>query len=213
MDIPPGMLNYCALLASITLWRYLEFANTPCTEIRLLIYPYLLVSDRCANFSNPMHDWYPCAPIVSIHDSSIRHRKLRPSALSLRPIKYDGRSIWDATLYPEILATCKTLNREGRDFLCFYRESVFRFNLLDISPFSRLHYHLDTDIWRSAPEVFDWKKYAVWLGGKVPEALRSNVFAAFLAKIGRGNAARITQLSFDFGNLDELALSLPLITS
>lgn len=48
---------------------------------------------------------------------------------------------------------------------------------------------------RYSPGIFSWTQEADWQERKVPPVFRTSIFAAFLSKIGKENAAQITRLS------------------
>lgn len=191
MDLPPGISHH--------LYRFVEpqtIANGKATlEIRLLIYAHLLISHRQSHFPEMGLPSDPDSKVL-IRDYSYP-RTLSPSSVYFDiPPPYSPKPRRRRSLFPEILATCKAIHREASPYLCYYRETVFCFPTLHTN-----HRYIGSHIWSSSedirfgPNVFDWKSDQLWLEKKVPPIFRGSVVAAFLAKIGPENAAKITQLS------------------
>jgi len=185
--------------------RKFTFLQLP-AELRLLIYPLVLCPCRRIK--------YPDGEVVIEGSTRITtttvygggHGK-HVDPWELKTDRTPSKNRYDCDLWPEILATCRTIYREARSFFSPARETWFEFFLWPASD----HIPRGSDIQRHCPDLFKYER-CDWQAERVPLLLMESVFAAFLRMIGQSNAANITNLKFDYEDADAVGEQMPLIT-
>ena len=121
--------------------------------------------------------------------------------------RYTQRTGYD--IWPEVLSTCRLIYQEAIPFFSFYSESCFEFFLSRTSgPVAD-----QEDIEDSVPDIFEYSE-TDWDEGDVPDVFKCSEFAAWIAKIGPGNARKVAQLHFKAFDCDGdiVAEQMPIIT-
>lgn len=172
-----------------------------------MIYPDLFNYTRLVEPTHIQEDvpleYY--APSIVVKDKSVRHQRLGPSTIVC---ERNSAGKWDDFLHPEILSTCKTIYREASPILekAYYSEQVFHF-YLNTNPEAMPSVR---SLERHCEKLFDYRD-TDWQQRSVPPIFQFSTFAAFIRKIGKAKAAKISNVEFIAGDCDAAAGQLPLL--
>ena len=197
-----------------------NFSDLP-AEVRLQIYPYLFSSYETwtcpTSKDTSAHLWNSKWSSSAVHIRTIDGQRItKPSTVGaiavlrdLDNVTYDGPA-------PQILATCKTVNREATSSL--YASNTFQFHLPDDnnyvyhprSSFPCRTFPCPKKLRAQCQNLFDydadhWRRQS-------PQMLRNFHLACFMRRIGPTNAACLTTLHFYTKNTDIAGREIPLLT-